>query len=188
MIDTCYLHLEFKSKSGEWIVNLPFLCTRCGVCCKLDDFLTAGPIKATLEQQPQLHLQLKAIYDEIGDLLEKKGQKEYDQYITQTPCPFLKDNLCDVYEFRPDGCRMFPNTAFAMLSEDCEALDRFKRQYKSLKRGRSCKEKFYSTIDPIEPTKYTQRQYQKCVSQLQKVGITKEEMAFFEYLNRKQEK
>jgi len=186
MVDTCYLHLEFKSKSGEWAVNLPFLCTKCGVCCKLDDFLTAGPIKATQKQQPQIHAQLKAIYDMLSELLEK-GQEEYDQYVTQTPCPFLKNQLCSIYPFRPEGCRMFPNTAFAMLSEDCEALERFKLQRKTLRRGRSCKETFYSTLEPTKPAKYTQKQYQKCLEKLMQTDTTKEELALFEALNRKQE-
>lgn len=188
MVDTCYLHLEFKAKTGNWAINLPFLCTKCGVCCKLDDFLAAGPIKATPQQQPELHAQLKAIYDMLGELLEDKGQEEYDQHVTHTPCPFLKDKLCSIYEFRPEGCRMFPNTPFAMLSEDCEALERFKLQRINLGRGRSCTETFYSTLEPTKPAKYTQKQYQKCLNQLKQAGITKEELALFEELNRKQEK
>jgi Fe-S-cluster containining protein len=31
-----------------------------------------------------------------------------DQIINRQPCPFLKDNLCSVYEDRPKSCRDFP--------------------------------------------------------------------------------
>ncbi len=183
MLDTCYLHLEFQSKNGDWAVNLPFLCTKCGVCCKLDDFLTAGPIKATAEQQPQLRTQLKSLYDMLGERLEN-GQEEYDAYVTKTPCPFLKNKLCSIYEVRPQGCRMFPNTPFAMLSEDCEALDRFKHQRNALKRGRKTKEAFHQTQQAIKPSKFTEKQYQKCMDQLKQAGATKDELALFESLNK----
>ena len=26
----------------------------------------------------------------------------------ERPCPFLKDNRCSVYEYRPDNCRNYP--------------------------------------------------------------------------------
>ncbi len=188
MIDTYYLHLEFKNKNGIWAVNLPFLCTRCGVCCKLDDFLAAGPIKATSKDQPKIYSDLKALYDMLGELLDKKGQVQYDEYLMHTACPFLKGKLCSIYKIRPEGCRMFPNTVFAMLSEDCKALDRFKRQLRSLKRGRSCTEAFYSTLEQNKPAKYSQKQYQKCLNQLKQAGITKEELALFQDLNRNKEK
>ncbi len=183
MLDTCYLHIEFKAKSGDWSVNLPFLCTKCGVCCKLDDFLTAGPVKAKYQEHPEIHTKLKLLYDELGELVEQ-SQEKYDNYLMYTPCPFLKDNLCSIYEVRPEGCRMFPNTAFAMLSEDCEALDRFKKQRSSLKRGRSAREAFNFTQEAIKPAKFTQKQYQKCLSQLQKAGITDEEQALFKEINK----
>jgi Fe-S-cluster containining protein len=182
MVDTCYLHLEFKAKSGDWSINLPFLCTKCGVCCTLDDFLTAGEIKAKPQKHPEIHAKLKVIYDELGVLLEK-GQDKYDDYVIHNPCPFVKDKLCTIYEIRPEGCRMFPNTMFAMLSQDCEALDRFKKQRLALRKGRATEEAYHSTLEPIKSSKFTQQQYQKCVAQLRKAGITKDEFALFQSIN-----
>jgi Fe-S-cluster containining protein len=182
MLDTCYLHLEFKTRSGDWSINLPFLCTKCGVCCTLDDFLTAGPVKAKLQEHPEIHAKLKALYDELGELFEK-GEDKYDEYVMHTACPFVKNKICAVYEIRPDGCRQFPNTPFGMLSEDCEALDRFKTQRIALKRGRKTKEIFQSTLESIKPAKLTQEQYQKCLSQLIKAGITDSELSLFQTLN-----
>ncbi|MGD6805627.1 MAG: YkgJ family cysteine cluster protein [Candidatus Bathyarchaeia archaeon] len=183
MIDTCYLHLEFKAKSGDWSINLPFLCTKCGVCCKLDDFLAAGEVKA-LAQHPKIQAELKKLYDELAVLFEQ-GEDKYDDYVMHTACPFLKNKLCTIYEIRPEGCRQFPNTPFAMLSEDCEALDRFKKQRLTLRRGRKSQEAFHSTGEAIVPAKATKAQYQKCIAQLKQAGITKEELNLFRSLNEK---
>jgi Fe-S-cluster containining protein len=182
MLDTCYLHLEFKTRSGDWSINLPFLCTKCGVCCTLNDFLTAGPVKTKPQEHPEIHAKLKALYDELGELFGKSEDK-YDEHIIHTTCPFVKNKICSIYEIRPEGCRQFPNTPFGMLSEDCEALDRFKTQYIALKRGRKTKEIFQSTLESIKPTKFTQEQYQKCLSQLEKAGITDSELRLFQILN-----
>ena len=182
MTDTCYLHLEFKAKRGDWSINLPFLCTKCGVCCTLDDFLTAGETKAKPQEHPEIQAKLKALYDELGVLLEE-GQDKYDDYVMHTACPFVKDKLCSIYEIRPEGCRQFPNTAFAMLSEDCEALDRFKKQRSVLKKGRTTRETYYSTSEPIKPVKLTQKQYQNCVTQLHNAGITADELDLFYCVN-----
>lgn len=64
MIDTFYLHLEFKNKNGTWSINLPFLCTKCGACCKLEDFLSAGEVTT----EPKEHLEVNA---KINVLFEK---------------------------------------------------------------------------------------------------------------------
>jgi Fe-S-cluster containining protein len=181
MIDTCYLHLEFKAKSGDWSINLPFLCTKCGVCCKLNDFLAAGEVKS-LSDQPKIQAKLRILYEELALLLDQ-GEDKYDQYVMHTACPFLKQKLCTIYEIRPEGCRQFPNTPFAMLSEDCEALDRFKKQRQSLKKGRKAQESFHSTLEPIVKAKATVAQYQKCVMQIEKAGISKQEMDLFRSLN-----
>ncbi|MCW3998636.1 MAG: YkgJ family cysteine cluster protein [Candidatus Bathyarchaeota archaeon] len=187
MLETVYLHIETKTKTGRWSVNLPFLCTKCGVCCKLDDFLTAGPIKATEEEQPQIHAKLKLLYEDLAVLLEK-GEEEYDRYVMHTPCPFLDGKLCSIYLIRPEGCRRFPDTPFAMLSQDCEALTRFKKQRSALKRGRKVKEVFCSTTEPTRAAELSDKQYQNCVSKLRRAGVTGDELMLFEDLNRIQKR
>jgi Fe-S-cluster containining protein len=182
MVETVYLHLAFKTKSGEWSINLPFVCDKCGVCCKIDDFLTAGPAKINPAENPQLYRQLQAIYEDMGKRWETDPE-EYDQYITHTPCSFLKDKKCSIYPYRPDGCRQFPNTPFGMLSTDCAALDRFKKQQAALCRGRAAKKAFHFTDKPIESSKLTEKQYQNCITKLQKAGITKDELALFAQFN-----
>ena len=182
MIDTVYLHLEFQSKNCKWSLNLPFLCNQCGICCKIDDFLTAGPAKFNPLENPSLHNRLKEIYNEMGRKWEVDEIK-YDQYITSAPCPFLKNKKCSIYEYRPDGCRQFPNTPFGMLSQDCPALDRFKKQASALCKGRKTKKTYHFTTEQIKQTKISQEQYQNSLSKLNRTGITEDEKALFERLN-----
>ncbi len=184
MVETFYVHLEFASKSGGLAVNLPFLCTKCGVCCTLEDFLMAGEVNAKPEENPQIHAKLKALYDELGKLLEE-GEAKYDHYTMHTPCPFLKDKVCSIYPIRPEGCRQFPNTPFGMQTQDCQPLNRFKKQLSALKKGRACKETYHFTDASQEPERFTEKQYQKCIAKLRQAGITEDELALFHRFNKK---
>jgi Fe-S-cluster containining protein len=184
MIDTVYLHMEFKRENGNWSINLPFLCTKCGVCCTLDDFLMAGEIKAKPETHPEVHAKMESLKKELGKLFDE-GEEIYERHVTHTRCPFQVDNTCSIYEIRPDGCRQFPNTPFGMLSQDCEALNRFKKQRSALKKGRTNKETYHFTLtEPIKPAKCTGKQYQNCIAKLCQAGITADELALFESLNK----
>ncbi len=191
MVDTFFLRLEFAGKEGGWSVNLPFLCTRCGVCCTLDDFLTAGEINATTKEHPQVHAKLKTLFNELGKMWEADEAK-YDSYTMHTPCPFLVDNSCSIYEIRPGGCRLYPKTAFGMQTKDCPALTRFKKQRLALKGGRTCKESYHfvGTADSnkneeaVEAAVLTEKQFQACVAKLQSAGATDEELKLFNDLNK----
>jgi Fe-S-cluster containining protein len=184
VIETYYVHLEFQAKSGDWSINLPFLCDKCGVCCTLEDFLTAGEIHGSPETHQKVYAMFKSLTEELGELFDQ-DEKKYDQYVTRTRCPFQTGNVCSIYEIRPDGCRQFPNTLFGMLSKDCKALDRFKKQRIALKRGRIVKETGHLTvINQIKLAKFSKKQYEICLSKLLQVGITKEETALFNSLNK----
>ena len=46
-------------------------------------------------------------------------------------CVFLEDGLCSIYQFRPEGCRLYPivydpSQGYAALDEDCPYRDEFK--------------------------------------------------------------
>jgi Fe-S-cluster containining protein len=121
VVETFCLHLEFKDKNGDWSINLPFLCIKCGKCCTMDDFLTSGKIH-NLDEHPEVEAKMKTLSEEIGKIWEADEAK-YDEYITRTQCPFLVDKYCSIYEIRPNGCRLFPNTLFGMETKDCEPLN-----------------------------------------------------------------
>jgi Fe-S-cluster containining protein len=185
MVDTFYLHLEFKNKKVVWSINLPFLCSKCGICCTLEDFLTAGEINAKPEEQLEVRAKIKALFEDLGKIW-RASEAKYEQYIMQKRCPFLMDNSCSIYEIRPDGCRLFPKTAFGMQTQDCEALNRFKRMRVALKKGRPAEENYYfagTNQEPIKPTKFTDKQYQTCLNKLRRAGITDDELDLFNYFN-----
>ena len=79
-------------------------CTRCGRCCmklkpmcsEQDQRQLAAGLSITVEQLRQQYLE----YDSSED--------EPDWAIKDAPCPFLKDQKCTVYQFRPDNCRQYP--------------------------------------------------------------------------------
>ncbi|MCW3995860.1 MAG: YkgJ family cysteine cluster protein [Candidatus Bathyarchaeota archaeon] len=184
MFETFYLHLEFQTKKGEWSVNLPFVCDKCSVCCTLEDFLTAGPVKASPDKAPEVHRKLEALYEELGMLFEA-GEAKYDSYTLHSLCPFLDGKMCAIYEVRPDGCRQFPNTVFGMQTRNCKALTRFKRQRAVLRRGRNSKETYHFTAESIKPVKFTEKQFKACLVKLRRAGITRDELALLKLLNKK---
>lgn len=131
---------------------------------------------------PEIDAKVKVLFEALGKKWEA-DEAEYDSYVAHTPCPFLAGNVCSIYEFRPDGCRAFPNTAFGMLTQDCPALNRFKKQRLSLKKGRACTETAHFTSKPLVAAKFTEKQCRACIVKLQKTGITADELALFKSLN-----
>ena len=144
---------------------------------------------------------MKALSEELGKMFEADEAK-YDNYTMHTPCPFLADKSCSIYEIRPDGCRLFPQTAFGMQTQDCEALTRFKKQRAALRKGRTAKETCHFTDanikptkftektlgsakfgEPIKPAKLTEKQYRTCIAKLRQTGMTDDELALFNYFN-----
>jgi Fe-S-cluster containining protein len=184
MLETFYVHLEFQAKSGCWSVNLPFLCDMCGVCCTLEDFLTAGKICGSPNVDSEVYAKFNSLKETLG-LLFERGEAEYDHYVASTKCVFQRDNLCSIYAIRPAGCRQFPNTPFGMLSDDCRALDRFKKQRLTLKRGYVCKETGHFTTDPLLSVQFSEKQYTLCLEKLCRAGITEQEIVLFNTLNNK---
>ncbi|MCW4005932.1 MAG: YkgJ family cysteine cluster protein [Candidatus Bathyarchaeota archaeon] len=184
LIETVYAHIEFLCKT-PWSVNLPFVCTQCGICCNIEGFLTAGKLHGTPETDSEAHAKANQLYQDLGELWRQDPDK-YDQHIQTTPCIFQKNNKCTIYPIRPDGCQQFPNTLFGMQSTDCPALNRFKTQLKTLKKGRKTRQTLLYTNQtrPIKPTKHTQKQHQNTQNKLQQTDHTKEELELFNQLNK----
>lgn len=77
-------------------------CTTCGNCCK-----TLSPdVRETDIKQ-------------LSKYLEMTCEEFIDQYLNQnkeglfrfkeTPCPFLQQNKCKIYNVRPDDCKQYPH-------------------------------------------------------------------------------
>jgi Fe-S-cluster containining protein len=151
--------------------------------------LTAGEITSKLHDQSEVQAKLKGLFDFLGVIFEEDEAK-YDQFITHNSCPFKVEKTCSIYEIRPEGCKQFPNTKFGMQTQDCEALNRFKRPRTALRKGRKTKETYHFTNKPreiITPTKLTEKQYQICITKLRQAGITDEELVLFKSFNKQNE-
>jgi len=79
-------------------------CTRCGRCC--------NKLKPMCSEQDQQRLatglsitveQLKVHYLEYDESEDEPGWR-----MKNSPCPFLRDKKCTIYEYRPDNCRDYP--------------------------------------------------------------------------------
>ena len=79
-------------------------CTTCANCCKTvrptlsDDDVERLSRRLRMERRQLIQTYLQAT---------ETGEDNPWQTRT-TPCPFLKDNRCSVYEDRPDDCRGYP--------------------------------------------------------------------------------
>jgi uncharacterized protein len=78
-------------------------CTQCGNCCReLNPLLTKKEIKLLANFIDISEDKFVEHYTELDATENKLGLKE-------TPCSFLKDHKCTVYECRPSDCRSFPH-------------------------------------------------------------------------------
>jgi uncharacterized protein len=82
-------------------------CMQCANCCKeMYPTLNTDEIRILSRETGISTEQFKKQY------LIKDGNPEQSEEIytfNQSPCPFLKQNLCSNYDCRPDDCRSFPN-------------------------------------------------------------------------------
>ena len=80
-------------------------CTDCGICCK---FFSNLPLFET-EMQPvisSLNISQKKF---LKKYIKKTDQNDKQKvYSLKTPCPFLNQNSCGIYENRFLVCRTFP--------------------------------------------------------------------------------
>jgi len=79
-------------------------CTKCANCCRVSEVgITDRDVEKLakfLGMTEEEFLRDSTQRDEEGDLILKK---------TEAGCVFLKDNLCTVYEARPQNCANFPH-------------------------------------------------------------------------------
>jgi len=79
-------------------------CTQCANCCRVSEVgITDRDIEKLakfLGMTKEEFLSDSTHRDEAGDLILRKTEKG---------CVFLKDNLCTVYEARPQNCANFPH-------------------------------------------------------------------------------
>jgi uncharacterized protein len=77
-------------------------CTKCANCCKIiHPVLSEADIKRLARHQGLSCVQFKLRFVTTDE--------DHDSVFNQTPCPFLENNSCTVYEHRPGDCRSYPH-------------------------------------------------------------------------------
>lgn len=85
-------------------VGTTIKCTSCGRCCKKLKFMLSQKDQKRLADKLSMTVeQLRRQYLEYGD-----SEGESGWWIKDSPCPFLENNKCTVYEARPENCRKYP--------------------------------------------------------------------------------
>ena len=78
-------------------------CKACANCCKeITPVLDAEDIEKLSEGSGRSNVEFKEEY--LTEDEESNGFK-----FKTKPCPFLKDNLCSLYAYRPKDCRSYPH-------------------------------------------------------------------------------
>lgn len=118
-------------------------CTTCGHCCRTLQIVVDNDDMARLAKRFGLPLpQFQRRY--------VRRQPDGERVFASTPCPFLKGNVCTVYEDRPRACRDFPylhekgfRQRMLMMIENTElcpivynTLERLKKRLRPEKPGR----------------------------------------------------
>jgi Fe-S-cluster containining protein len=96
-----------------------FDCKDCAICCK-DAYvvLLTEDIARLAKALGMKRSEFRAEY--VGK------NEDGDTCLNSQPCPFLKNNLCKVYESRPDCCREYPHS---LVTDTPDNLDNLNANY-----------------------------------------------------------
>jgi uncharacterized protein len=78
-------------------------CKTCANCCK-----ERSPIVSE-EEILSISDKLEISKDEFIHKYLENTEENNEFIISKRPCPFLKNNECEIYEIRPENCRSYPH-------------------------------------------------------------------------------
>jgi Fe-S-cluster containining protein len=113
-----------QNKYQSTCINIveKYKCNKCGLCCKNNNlFLTQYELNVICDK-------LKIKEENV-----KIKNKSDDYLILNAPCPFLKNNVCIIYDFRPDICRVFPFSCRIESLQSLKTCNLSKEIYKDIK-------------------------------------------------------
>jgi Fe-S-cluster containining protein len=101
--------LAFSAHEIEYRVVIPFVCQRCGTCCRKMG-VDLGPMDI---ERISRHLRLERarfVREYVGDVKTgDNGSLTIVRRKPPAPCSFLTEsNACLIYSVRPSPCRSFP--------------------------------------------------------------------------------
>ena len=80
-------------------------CTQCGNCCmSLRVYLEAGDIERLADG---LYIPLEDVKTNYVDYSSELPEDKHG-YFQHSPCVFLNDKCCSIYDHRPETCRAYP--------------------------------------------------------------------------------
>jgi Fe-S-cluster containining protein len=98
-----YASYTIYDLKNPYTVNIPFICERCGYCCR---------------EWPRLSIIPSEITEFLGyDITDEARKQCVEDYLLneygriKQPCGFFRDGGCIIYPVRPDVCRGFPITS-----------------------------------------------------------------------------
>lgn len=86
------------------IDGVPFECTKCGECCRWSGYvyLTESDIKKLEDKLGNSDNYTRTVHSGKDVVLKNKEDSK--------DCVFLKNDKCEIYDFRPEQCKDFPIT------------------------------------------------------------------------------
>jgi uncharacterized protein len=86
------------------VVSSELDCTKCANCCKkVSPILNKNDIKK-LSESVEI-----SIPNFKKQFLKKEKEDDGDYTFNRLPCPFLENNRCTQYKYRPNDCKSYPH-------------------------------------------------------------------------------
>lgn len=157
-------------------VFIPFICKRCGECCRKVgvDLANINPS----EVAKHLGISEKEVIERyLGETFCKGKKIKYMITKSRIPCPFLQGNECLIHPVKPDACKGFPvTTDFGDHGIGCPGEEEANRTIHILGRGISY---FASPIDIAEEIYIPDQKWEKIVKKYLASHPSKEALELF---------
>jgi Fe-S-cluster containining protein len=100
-----------RELNDRYTVNIPYICQRCGNCCKNNAFPDPQALPEVIKFLELTEKELVVKYLNKGKIGEDSNPM--DLLYEKEPCVFYEENRCTIYPVRPVMCRQwFPKRYF----------------------------------------------------------------------------
>lgn len=165
--------------SRDCQVFIPFVCKRCGECCRKAGvnwrYMNFHKIGKYLGLTPK-EVVIKYLAEDGPSNVPAGERKTKPQY----PCPFLKGNDCGIYPVRPGPCESFPvETNFGGRGVECPGEKEAVRSWRSLRSGSVQPASCSAELSHVPPDRWD-----KILARYLKSNPSKEALELFIKFNR----